>query len=220
MKKIRVWDLPVRLFHWTLVILLITTVLTQKIDGIAIRWHLLSGYAILTLLLFRIVWGLVGSCYVRFANFFHSPRAVLAYLRHPKTDAKQSYHGHSPLGSLSVFALLLVLLAQVLLGVFSNDGTGSGGPMAQYINKELSDSFNWLHRRIAAPMIAALVALHIVAIVYYAVHKKQNLIVPMITGDKVIDSDGPSANDSWTMRLFATAILAVCAVAVCWTVNI
>jgi cytochrome b len=216
MQKKRIWDLPVRLFHWTLAVLVAVSLITQKIGGNAMEWHFLSGYAVLALLLFRLAWGLVGSRYARFSSFLYAPAEIVAYLR----GAAHRHHGHNPLGSLSVFALLGVVLAQAISGLFSNDDIASEGPLVKFISKDWSDSFTWFHKAVSGNLIYALIGLHIAAIAYYYVRKKQNLVKPMITGDKVIDADAPAADDSWRMRLLALALLAFSAAAIYGLINL
>lgn len=212
----RVWDLPLRLFHWSLAVLIVVSLVTQQIGGNAMEWHFLSGYAVLALLLFRLAWGLVGSRYARFSSFLYAPAEILAYLR----GTARRYHGHNPLGSLSVFALLGVVLAQAISGLFANDDIASEGPLVKFISKDWSDSFTWFHKAVSGNLIYALIGLHIAAIVYYYLRKKQNLVKPMITGDKVVDADTQAADDSWRMRLLALALLAVSAAAVYGLVNL
>ncbi|MGB7479165.1 MAG: cytochrome b/b6 domain-containing protein [Burkholderiaceae bacterium] len=212
----RVWDLPLRLFHWSLAVLIVVSLVTQQIGGNAMEWHFLSGYAVLALLLFRLAWGLVGSRYARFSSFLYAPAEILAYLR----GGARRYHGHNPLGSLSVFALLGVVLAQAISGLFANDDIASEGPLVKFISKDWSDSFTWFHKAVSGNLIYALIGLHIAAIVYYYLRKKQNLVKPMVTGDKVVDADTQAADDSWRMRLLALALLAVSAAAVYGLVNL
>lgn len=220
MKKIRVWDLPVRLFHWALAVLVVAAVVTQKIGGNAMEWHFLAGYAALTLVLFRIVWGFVGTRYARFADFFHAPGAIVAYLRNTKNGAREDYHGHNPLGSLSVFALLGVVLMQATSGLFSNDDISNEGPLVKFISKDWSDRITWFHTEISATLIYFLVGLHVAAILYYYFRKRQNLVKPMISGDKLVRGDAPAANDSWPMHLLAAAILGFCAAGVYYLVHL
>lgn len=219
MKKIRVWDLPIRLFHWVLVVLVAVSIITQEIGGNAMEWHFRSGYAVLTLITFRLLWGLVGTRYARFSSFIHAPSAIAAYLRGRSDVSGEKYHGHNPLGSLSVFALLGVILVQALSGLFANDDIASEGPLVKFISKDLSDQVTWFHADINAWVIYFLIGLHVLAIAYYYFGRKQNLVKPMITGDKETDADAPAANDSWGMRLLAAGILAICAAGVYLLIN-
>jgi cytochrome b len=215
MHKVRIWDLPVRLFHWSLVILVATSIITQKIGGNAMEWHFRSGYAVLALIAFRIVWGLAGTRYARFSD----PSTIIAYVRGAGKDLKQRYHGHNPVGSLSVFALLAVILLQALSGLFSNDEIASEGPLVKFISNDLSARFTWFHTEVSAYLIYVLIGLHIAAIAYYYFGKKQNLVKPMITGDKELDAEVPAANDTWPMRLLAALILAACGAVVYYVVT-
>ncbi|MES2537166.1 MAG: cytochrome b/b6 domain-containing protein [Pseudomonadota bacterium] len=220
MKKIRVWDLPVRLFHWTLVVLITISLITQKIGGNAMEWHFLSGYAVLTLIFFRIVWGLVGTRYARFSDFIPSPAVIMAYLKQGKGAVQRTSLGHNPLGSLAVFAMLGVILLQAATGLFANDDIASEGPLVKFISKELSDRITWFHKDVTGWLIFILIGVHVAAIAFYYFGKKENLVKPMITGDKEIDIDAPVADDSWKMRLVAVLVLAVCAVAVYGLINL
>lgn len=207
MKTIRVWDLPVRLFHWALAVLVVGSVVSANIGGNATAWHFRCGYAILTLILFRIVWGLVGSRYARFSSFLYRPSAVFAYVRGDKAHTA----GHNPLGGLSVIALLAAFLLQASLGLFSNDDIANDGPLVKFISKELSDRITWFHTEVNVYAVYALVALHVAAIAWYRMRRRQDLVTPMLTGDAPVDSDAPAADDSWVTRAWALAILLTCA---------
>jgi cytochrome b len=214
-KKIRVWDLPLRLFHWTLAVLVITAILAIKL-GDVMELHLVAGGGVLALIAFRIVWGLVGPRYARFSSFLHGPSTIAGYVGGGKTK----YLGHNPLGSLSVFALLGLLLAQASTGLFSNDDIAFDGPLVKFISKDVSDRITWLHAEIGATLIYVLSGLHIVAIAYYYFFRKQNLVTPMITGDQEVDVDAESASDSWGVRLFAVAVFLLCATMVYYLVTL
>lgn len=211
MKTVRVWDLPIRLFHWTLAVLIVAAVVTQKIGGNATEWHFRCGYAILTLLLFRILWGLFGTRYARFSSFLYGPSTIVGYVRGGKDALKEKFLGHNPLGSLSVFALIGVVLAQAMGGLFSNDDIASEGPLVRYISKETSDKITSLHKDVGETLIYILVALHITAIIFYYVKKRQNLVKAMITGDQEVDFDAPPAEDTAGKRLLALVLLALSA---------
>ena len=167
MKKIRIWDLPTRLFHWALALLIAASIITQNIGGNAMEWHFLAGYGALTLVLFRLLWSLAGSRYARLSQLFHAPSAIFAYLRNVGTGPKNRYLGHNPLGSLSVLALLAAVLAQALSGMFANDDIASEGPLVKFISKDLSDRITWFHTEVSALLIYVLVGLHVAAIAYY-----------------------------------------------------
>ena len=220
MKKLRVWDLPVRLFHWALVLLIVGAVVTANIGGNLMEWHLRSGYAILTLILFRMIWGVIGSVYARFANFIVGPRAILAYLRDLRSDAAVRLIGHNPLAGLSILGLLAVVLLQALTGLFTNDDIAIEGPLFKFISKDLSDQLTWIHSELSINLLYGFVALHVLAIAFYYVRKKQDLLTPMISGDVLTELDVPAAKDGVLMRLLALVAFAVCAAGVYAVVNL
>ncbi|SNT02354.1 Cytochrome b [Noviherbaspirillum humi] len=220
MRKIRVWDLPTRLFHWSLALLVATAVITQSIGGNAMTWHFRAGYAVLALIAFRLAWGFIGPRYARFASFIYGPSTIVGYVAGGKQALKEKYLGHNPLGSLSVFALLAVVLAQAASGLFSNDDIAYDGPMVKFITKELSDQITWFHKDLNAWLVYGLVALHVAAIVFYRVRKRQNLVRAMITGDQEVDFDAVPADDSWKTRLLALVVLALCAAGVTYLVTL
>lgn len=180
-RTIRIWDLPVRIFHWALVALLTGVFVTGQIGGNLIVWHGRIGVAICGLLAFRLVWGFVGSTYARFSHFVPGPGRVLAYLR-----GQWQGVGHNPLGALSVLGLLTVLIFQVVSGLMGNDDIAFEGPLYAAVSKSTSDWLTSLHRQ-NVWLIGGLVVMHVLAIVFYARVKKDNLIKPMITGVKEVD---------------------------------
>ncbi len=214
---VRVWDLPTRLFHWALAVLVVFSVVTIKVGGNWVQWHFYSGYAILTLLLFRLVWGFAGGRYARFGSFLFGPSAVIATLK--DSPAAPRTLGHNPLGALSVFALLLFIGLQAAGGLFSNDDIASDGPLVKFISKALSDRITSLHR-LNEKVILALVLLHIAAIVYYLWRKRQNLVRPMLTGDKPEGDPALASRDDAALRLRAALVLAACAAVVWYVVNL
>jgi cytochrome b len=214
MKTVRIWDLPIRLFHWVLTVLIVAAVVTQKIGGNATEWHFRIGYAILALLLFRLLWGFAGTRYARFSSFMHGPSTIVGYIRGGKEGLKSRYLGHNPLGGLSVFAMLGVISAQAIGGLFANDDIASEGPLVKFISKELSDKITWLHKEVGANVIYILVAMHVIAIAYYYFKKRQNLLKPMITGDQEVNFDAPPAEDTASKRLLALGLLVLCAAAI------
>ncbi len=181
LKLVRVWDLPVRVFHWSLVLLVLCSWVSAE-NGL-LRVHLWSGLALLTLLVFRIIWGFVGSSTARFSQFVRSPRQALEYLRATKRGEGQLHAGHNPAGGWMVLALLTVLSLQAMTGLFSNDGIRFFGPLAARISAALSDRLTTLHGTIFN-VILTFVWLHIVAVLYYRYVRAENLVAPMINGSK------------------------------------
>jgi cytochrome b len=210
---IRVWDLPLRVFHWSLLVCVIGLFVTAKIGGDAMRWHFYLGYTMLTLLSFRIIWGFLGSRYARFASFPPNPLTAWRSLR----GAVHGGLGHNPMGALSVYALLTALLFQAVSGLFSNDDIAAEGPLAVKVTKELSDKITGLHK-VNEKVIMALVLLHLVAILYYRYVKKERLVRAMVTGDKH-DATGQAAVDDTGTRLKGLSVFALCGAVVWLIVN-
>ena len=216
-KSVRVWDLPTRVFHWALLACVVGLVITGKIGGGTIDWHARLGYAVLTLLLFRLVWGFVGGRWSRFASFIYSPRSLMQYLKgraHP-----DHLVGHNPLGAGSVFAMLLVLAAQISSGLISDDEISFTGPLNKWVSSADGLLATWYHKEVGQFLLLGLVALHVAAIVFYLRKKRENLIYPMIVGDKIVDHDATSARDDMGSRLLALGILVACALFVRWLVT-
>lgn len=178
---IKVWDAPTRLFHWMLVALVATSYVTARNGWI--DWHFYAGYAILTLVVFRILWGLLGSETARFSSFVKAPGAALAHLKHLLRREPEPETGHNAAGAYMVLALLALLLFQAISGLFSNDGLFTSGPLAALVSGETSDRLTVLHG-ISFDLIAIAVALHVAAIFAYALLLRQDLVRPMITGWK------------------------------------
>jgi cytochrome b len=220
MKKIiRIWDLPIRLFHWLLVACIIGSIISVNIGGNAMQWHAYFGYVILILLIFRIIWGLIGSTHARFANFVPGKVALLNYL----SGKSKAVLGHNPLGALSVIGLLAVLLIQVITGLFADDEIAFQGPMAKYVSETVVGIFSEIHEANSG-LIYGLIAIHLAAIFYYQKIKGENLIKPMLVGDKEIDPSqeakysptdlGQASKDGGLQRGLALFLLSVIAVVV------
>ena len=204
--RVRVWDLPTRLFHWSLAALVTFSIVTAKLGGLWLDWHMRSGYAILALLVFRLLWGVAGSRHARLVHFVRGPRIVLAYLqgRHPHDGA-----GHNPLGALSVVAILAVLLAQAATGLFANDGSFTEGPLAKLVSRATGELLSSIHRW-GELAIYALIALHLAAVLFYLLVRRDNLIGPMISGDRR-GIDAHPARDDPALWLRAAVMLALAA---------
>ncbi|MCB4363160.1 cytochrome b/b6 domain-containing protein [Hydrogenophaga taeniospiralis] len=213
MHTVRVWDLPTRLFHWVLAVCVVAQLITANVGGNWMNWHLRVGYAVLTLLLFRLVWGFVGGHWSRFSSFAYAPRVVWSYLR-GRSRSPEHRVGHNPLGALSVFALLAILLAQVGTGLFSDDEIAFTGPLVAWVSGDTVSLATSYHKSVGKLFVLVLVALHLLAIGYYKLVKKERLVRPMIDGDKQVRTPVPSARDTTRTRLLALAVLTLCAVAV------
>lgn len=211
--KVRVWDLPTRLFHWVLVLCTVGLAVSGLLGGSVMVWHLRFGYAMLTLLLFRIVWGLVGGRWSRFGAFIYAPQSVINYLR---GKGKPEHRvGHSPIGAVSVFTLLAVLLAQVGTGLMSDDDIAFAGPLTGFVsNATVSLATNY-HANIGKWLLLALVCLHIAAIFIY-LQRKNNLIGAMVHGDKTLLATAPPSRDDVASRITALVIFSACGALVYW----
>ena len=206
---IRVWDLPTRVFHWALAACVVGLVVTGQIGGAAMDWHFRLGYTVLGLLLFRLAWGFGGGHWSRFAAFSYSPKTVLAYLR-GRSDPRHSV-GHNPMGALSVFALLVFLLFQVGSGLFSDDEIATMGPLSKFASGALVSKLTFYHKEVGKLVLLLLVALHVGAILFYLFKRRENLIRPMLTGDKWDGAGLPSSRDDSRTRGVALLLAVVCA---------
>jgi cytochrome b len=181
--SIRVWDIPTRLFHWLLVGLVTFSFITGKIGLTAMRYHEWSGFAILVLVGFRLVWGFIGGQQSRFGTFVKGPAAVIRYASSLFRADSKRHIGHNPLGGWSILAMLLSLLIQAGTGLFANDDILTQGPLFDLVSKQTSDWLTGIHR-LNQNILLVLVVIHIGAVVFYLIAKRDNLIKPMITGNK------------------------------------
>ena len=216
-RRVRVWDLPTRVFHWALLVCIIGSLVSVKIGGDAIAWHFRFGFAILTLVAFRVIWGFIGSRYARFASFPPNPVAALKYLG----GRAEPTPGHNPLGAFSVYGLLAALAFQAGTGLFANDSIMWDGPLRPLVSSDTSDWITRLHR-INRFVVLGLIALHLGAIAYYARIRKETLVAPMLGGDREYPAGAAlpeAAEDGTGLRLRALIVLVACAVAVGYTVT-
>ncbi|AGA90432.1 cytochrome b [Thioflavicoccus mobilis 8321] len=208
-KRILVWDLPVRIFHWLLFVLVIAAVATALQGGSLMAVHGSIGRLIIGLLAFRVAWGVVGPTYARFRSFVRGPGAILAYLR-------GDWHGvgHNPLGAISILVLMTLLFMQAMLGLFATDDIAFRGPLNVLVSHETAEFITGLHRANGF-LIIILVTLHVLAILYYALVRKDNLVRPMITGWKTVSD--PDAESTRGLKLpFAFVLAVIFAGVVAW----
>ncbi|MDD2180566.1 cytochrome b/b6 domain-containing protein [Acidovorax sp. D2M1] len=211
---VRIWDLPTRIFHWALAACIVALAITAKVGGNAMVWHFRLGYTVLALLVFRAVWGLMGGRWSRFSAFLYSPARLLRYLRgtpHPEDSI-----GHSPLGGLSVFVLLAVLVAQVGTGLLSDDEIAFAGPLTSYVSNAVVGLATSYHKDIGQFLLLGLVGLHVLAIIFYVRVRKQQLIRPMLDGDKTLPQAATPSRDDATSRTVALVVLALSAALAWW----
>ena len=211
--RVRVWDLPTRIFHWALAASVIALGVTGTVGGNAMVWHFRLGYVVLALLLFRIVWGLVGGRWSRFGAFIYAPQTVIEYL---KGNGKPAHAvGHSPIGAGSVFAMLGLLIAQVGSGLVSDDEIATAGPLTRFVSNATVSLASNYHANIGKWLLLALVVLHVAAITYYLL-RKHHLVGAMLHGDKDLVVAVPSSRDDAASRIGALVVLTVCAAAAYW----
>jgi cytochrome b len=207
---VQVWDLPTRLFHWLLVAFVIVSFVSGNIGGNAMQNHEWSGLTILALLLFRLAWGFVGGRHARFAEFLRGPRTVLRYAIGLLRGDAPRYPGHNPLGGWSILAMLTALCIQAVTGLFANDDIFTEGPLAVWVDKATSDWLTRIHR-LNPDVIIALVCIHIFAVFFHWWVKRENLILPMVTGKKTGWADVQPSHANPVLAA-AVALLAAAAV--------
>jgi cytochrome b len=214
----RVWDLPVRVFHWMLVLAVAGAWGTHALGVAYFRYHVWCGYVVLVLVAFRLLWGVAGTRHARFAQFVRGPMVTLRYARQLLGGAAPHVPGHNPLGAWMVLALLAALLAQALLGLFANDEIFNFGPLYGYVSNARSVALTGLHRRLFYWILAA-VALHVAAVGWHRFARGENLVRSMITGRKaaaiVPEQEAIGSSRSW----LALLIVAVLAAALAWIVR-
>jgi cytochrome b len=209
-QEMRVWDLPTRLFHWTLAALVIFSFTTGKVGGGWMEWHLKSGYAILALLLFRLVWGFAGSQTARFTDFLRGPGAGLAYVKALRSPRKPFVAGHNPLGGWMVVAMLACLLVQASSGLFADDEIATQGPLAVKVSNAFVGRMSQWHS-INSWLVVGLVVLHVCAILVYWFALRSNLVTPMVTGSKAVSADDAATAPRLASSSLAAVVLAVAA---------
>lgn len=204
-----VWDLPVRLVHWLIVLVVAGSWATHYAGIEWFGWHRRLGYAALVLVLFRVIWGFVGTRHARFGSFLHGPREILDYLRGRTVEGSV---GHNPLGGLGVVALLGVLLLQASTGLFANDEIMNAGPFYGWIDPTLSNRLTTLHR-LSSDALLVLIALHVLAVAWHVLAQRRPLLKAMFTGRKPA-ADVPAEQAIAGSRTgLALAIVAVLATA-------
>ncbi|HNW64016.1 MAG TPA: cytochrome b/b6 domain-containing protein [Piscinibacter sp.] len=218
--RVRVWDLPTRLFHWVLAACVIGSVVSAKIGGNAMVWHFRLGYVVFTLLAFRLLWGMVGGRWSRFRSFVYAPATLLRYLRGGSRAEEHHEVGHSPLGALSVFALLVILAAQVGSGLFADDEISNTGPLIKFVSGATSSTLTAWHKTFGQWTILALVVLHVAAIAMYRLRRGRDLVRPMLVGDKLLPPGVPPSADSLATRGLALLLVAGCAAGVGWLLSL
>lgn len=204
---VKVWDLPTRIFHWALVVVMSASVFTVLVLEHMV-WHARFGYVLVTLLCFRLVWGVIGGHWSRFAHFWPSVSDSMAYLRRPGSWTRA---GHNPLGSWSVFVMLVLIGLQLITGMASDDDAGFTGPLTPHISGRWVSMATAYHSSVGKWLLLAMVIIHIAAILYHALYQKMPLVRAMVSGYQLLDHENPASADSARHRWLAVLIFLVCA---------
>ncbi len=183
LRTIVIWDAPTRFFHWLAAMLVAAAYATWRFD--LMDWHLRVGYALLALVLFRVMWGFVGSETARFARFVATPRAALTHLRHVFRREPDRQLGHNPAGSWMVVLLVALLLGETLTGLYDSNDIADAGPLTPIVPAPIANLIDALHTVFWDILVVA-IALHVLAVAVYWAVKRQNLVLPMITGRKTL----------------------------------
>ena len=214
--RIRVWDLPTRIFHWLLAVLVVFSFTTGKIGGSWLDWHMRSGYAILALVLFRIAWGIAGSETSRFGSFVRGPGAFLRHAGDIAARRRRATVGHNPMGGWMVVLMLVLLLAQASSGLFADDEIATTGPLAAKVSNAVVAKMTALHYY-NGWTVAAVVVIHVIAIAAYWMAWRENLVAPMWTGwQEANGATQPALRGAW----LAAVIAAMAAGFVYWLVMV
>jgi cytochrome b len=216
MRNVRVWDLPTRAFHWLLAATIVASIVSAKIGGNAMVWHMRLGLLALALLVFRVLWGFIGGHWSRFSTFLYGPKHVLEYLRGDSGPAGRYDIGHSPLGALSVFALLALITVQVATGLVADDEIATVGPLNHFVDPALGLKATAWHEAAGQYLIIAMVVLHVGAITYYLLRKQRNLVGAMWHGDQPVSANAPASADGVAQRALALLLFVAAGVLAWW----
>jgi cytochrome b len=206
--RIKVWDLPTRIFHWLLAAAAVALLITGKQGGDAMAWHARAGYAVGALLLFRIVWGFAGGRWSRFSAFPPSMSRAYTYLRSPRAPLEP---GHNPLGAFSVYAMLLFFCLQFASGLFSETKEDFAGPLSSMVSNAAVHLMTGYHKRVGQWVLIALVTTHIAAVVYHLV-RRRNLIGAMVHGQ--LSAQGTPSRDDTATRWLAGILMSLCSLVI------
>jgi cytochrome b len=218
MITVRIWDLPTRLFHWALAACVIGLVITGNVGGNAMVWHFRLGYAVLTLVLFRLAWGFVGGHWSRWSSLPLHPKKALAYLQSRSTNPSAA--GHNPLGSWSILAMLFFLGFQVASGLISDDEIANAGPLTALVSSSWVSWASAWHKNWGKLVLLALIGIHLLAIAWYRWHKRESLIPAMWHGDKVLSTASHTSRDDFKSRSLALLVLILSALTVAALVSL
>ena len=215
---VRVWDLPTRLFHWLLVVCVVGLVVTGNMGGDMMTWHARFGFAVLTLVLFRLTWGFWGGHWSRFQQFHLHPTSALTYVRAIRRGDHALQLGHNPLGAWSVCCVLVLLALQIASGMVADDEISFTGPCSQWVSGASVTWATWYHKAVGKKLLLLWFALHLLAMVFHRWRFGENLVTAMFSGDKVFLFEATASQDRAVHRFWALLTLVVCAGLVVWLV--
>jgi cytochrome b len=217
-KTVKIWDLPVRVFHWSLVILFIAAYVTNYLGPSYFNYHLWCGYAVIVLVSFRIIWGVIGTYHARFVNFLRDPFSTARYAFNFLRKKDEHHLGHNPLGAVMVIILLAAILVQAITGLFTNDEIFNLGPLYAYVSDELSLELTSLHRQLFYWILGA-IGLHIAAVLFHVFFKRDNIIKAMFTGTKDVH-DAKDVRPIKSSRIWlAISIVVILALILAWIIS-
>lgn len=218
MVKVRIWDLPTRVFHWALALSVLGLIATGLVGGDAMVWHFRLGHIVFTLLLFRLCWGFVGGHWSRWWQLPLSWRSLRAYQQGQATAVHVA--GHNPAGSWSVLVMLAWLALQVVTGLMSDDEIANVGPWASQVSGALVSAATAWHKGWGKGVLIFWVLLHVGAVAWYQIRFKKALVPAMVHGDKVLQHAVPASRDDMRSRWAAVLLLCACAFFVRWATAI
>ena len=210
----RIWDLPTRVFHWLLATAVIAAIVSAKLGGNAMDWHMRLGGVTMSLLVFRLLWGMLGGHWSRFRQWPLAPTALLRYVRGMAGPAETA--GHTPTGSWAVVAMLVLLALQVATGLVADDEIATSGPLVGVVSDAISLTASRYHHGLGQLLLLVLIAMHLAAIGFYTVVKHEPLVSAMLTGDKPLDQPLPQSADSLANRWLALVLWLACLGLVFW----
>lgn len=211
--SVRVWDLPTRLCHGALALLFFALVLSGQIGGDLMVWHMRCGYAMLSLVIWRVLWGFIGGYWSRFSSFMSTPWQAWQFVRR-SLGPTQRAAGHNPLGAWSVLAMLSCLGLQAVAGLFSDDQIATSGPLTALVSEAWVERATQWHTGPGKWVLLALVVLHLGSIYWYQRVRRMDLIRPMLDGNQVLDHAARESKDSGASRLLGAGLLLLCAAGV------
>jgi len=206
---VRVWDRPTRIFHWSLVLCVAAAWITGEEE--MREWHERFGLAVIALVGFRLVWGIVGGEFARFSSFVRGPGAIVTYVRETIAGRHPEHAGHNPLGALAVLAMLVVVGAQAVTGLFSSDDILYEGPLYHLAGYDLSSTLTGWHHTLF-DILLLVVALHVLAVISYMLVLGTDLILPMMTGEKRMTPETAPGRVRRTPWWVGLALLAACGI--------